>query len=448
MSFQFQDKDTFEKPKDSFSITATEVEAAYKLGILLIEDVQKQFPMLSKSAAAPAGTGLAQAESGTTRDAAATPITPLNAANLEQQQQAIKQSQHNRQNSRNVPPAAPTVAHAPPFPNVVPNQLTQEQLRLPRKKQKHNPTSTPIIGQENPRSAVPQPVRVASPDMNAQQPAQPQEPEISRFHCPEPSCDHHFVEPFEDQAALEKHNQEEHVRPLQDPTQYALGQLATLLGLEEDGTAKKISNAAPQNGNAPGATSTAKAESTPAATAQTSMARVKSSNGVKDGPIEAKPSQATKVEEGKDSAVEIKNDFSDDFWADCPVNPHSLVHNFEHLESGAGGAISNMAVWRAISANDTPESSKDGVSEPNSDISEGLDLNIGVDFNDDWQPFGPSDADDLLDFGKISVNADDSMDGLFNDNGQYEPWNDMDMDTTDFDKPFVFDTSLFSMNAE
>ena len=145
----------------------------------------------------------------------------------------------------------------------------------------------------------------------------------------------------------------------------------------------------------------------------------------------------------------------EDPWANATIDPHDLFQAFQPFESGAGGAISDMNVYRSITPNDTPESSKDGVSEPNSDISDGVGLDISLDiFDDTWQPFGPSEIDTLFDMSSYNV----ATDGLGNmedlkmfDEEQpalnFGSWEDM-VDQSAFDKPFAFDASLYSMNAD
>lgn len=450
-----------EKLKDSFSIKPSDVDQAYVLANNMMTDVAKQFPNLSKSGAAISGA--TQPPKPPVKDVPQ--AVPLNAANLQQQQQALNQMNqaktHNRSSSRNAPPAAPTSAHPPPFPVELPNNLTQDQLKLPRtKKQKQSATSTPVIGQQTPGSTTSQPIKASSPEIKAQQPPQPKEPEKVGFSCPELSCDHHFNDWFEDEEALEKHREEEHVKPVQNPPQYVLGELATILGLEPNGTIKKLTNTAPQQGAIPGPHSTSKPEVTPTATSVTPMDRQTSINGVKASPANSKVTKMTKADEAKEASQQAKNSggaelvkpisvAEENTWTDSAVNPQDLLHNFQNFETGAGGAISDMNVYRSITPNDTPESSKDGISEPTSDISEGLDLSINLDIIDnDWQPYGLGDADDLLDLGKINVNLDEEMGGMFDeDSSQYVPWNDF-TDQSMFDKGFTFDTSMFFMNTE
>jgi hypothetical protein len=467
ISLQFQDQE-MEKLRDAFSVNPSDVDQAYILANNMMADVAKQFPNLSKSGATI--NGAAQpVKPPPAKDVPPAQAVPLNAANLQQQQQALNQSNqtktHNRSNSRNAPPAAPTSAHPPPFPVDLPTALTQDQLRLPRnKKQKQSATSTPIIGQQTPGSTTSQPIKPGSPEIKAQPISQPREIEKVSFLCSDVSCDHHFMDGFEDEAALERHKLEEHINPTKKPDQHVLGELAVMLGLEPDGTAKKQTNTAPQQGAMIGSQSTSKTENLPGAVSVT-VDRQASMNGVKASLENSKSSKTTKPGEAKEASQQPKNSkgpesmrqtfmMEEHLWADAAVNPQDLLHNFQSSETGAGGAISDMNVYRSITPNDTPESSKDsGVSEPTSDISEGVDLSIGLDFFDpDWQPFGMGDADGLLGFSNINVNPDEKVDmdmgGMFgDDSGQYVPWNEF-MDPSMFDKSFTLDTSMFSMGTE
>ena len=162
---------------------------------------------------------------------------------------------------------------------------------------------------------------------------------------------------------------------------------------------------------------------------QTSMNRQASTTG-------AKPSALSKSKDQPDSAKDVpaklqadqkesvKQAAAIDHWANATIDPHDLFHNFQGFESGAGGAISDMHVYRSITPHDTPESSKDGISEPNSDISEGVGLDINLDiFDGNWMPFGPSDTD-LLDLSSFNMNGEE--DAMMFDEGKpapnYQSW--------------------------
>jgi hypothetical protein len=280
---------------------------------------------------------------------------------------------------------------------------------------------------------------------------EPPKEEKVLFFCPENSCDHHFLDGFEDEQALEKHKEEEHINPLNNPPQFTQRELATMLRLDPDEIAKQASNVGPEaaavTSSQSGQISMAKADGTPAITAITLMDRQMSGTGAKASPAANKASKTSKPDEVKNSkpseAAIPPPVAAEDLWANSSVNPQDLLHNFQGFETGAGGAISDMNVYRSITPNDTPESSKDGASEPTSDITEGLDLSINLEFADtEWNSFGPGDADDLLNFSKIRVNPEDDF--LAYDENH---WSDF-IDQSNFDKPFTFDTSGFSMNVE
>jgi hypothetical protein len=444
-----------EKPKNAFSMTPDEIDQAYVLANQMMAHVARQFPNLTKSssgAGVPSATAPAK-EGAPAPQPVPTQAVPLNAENLQQQQQALKQQnqvKHNRVNSRSQPPAAPTSAQ-PPFPIDSPLQgmshqhLTQEQLRMPpTKKQKQSASSTPILGNQNSATTTPL-LKASSPDLKKQQMEPPKEEKMLLL-CPEIDCDHHFLDGFEDEQALEKHKEKEHVNPLSNPPQFAQGELANMLGLEPDGTTKKASNVAPgmatTTSSQLGQISRVVTDGTPAT--MTPMDRQTSGTG----PAANKIAKATKPDGIKNArsseAAAPPSVAVEDLWANSSVNPQDLLHNFQGLETGAGGAISDMSVYRSITPNDTPESSKDGASEPTSDITEGLDLAINLEiFDAEWDPFGPGDTDDLLNLSKIHVNPEDEF--LAYDENQH--WSDF-IDQSNFDNPFTFDTSGFSMNVE
>lgn len=453
-----------EKPKSEFSMMPEAIDQAYELANNMIRDVANLVPKLPKKEGAPAPSQPAPAQ--------AVPLNsvPLNAKNLQQQQQELKQQQshvkHNRTNSRSQPPAAPTSAQ-PPFPIDSPMQgmsyqhFTQDHLRPPAKKQKQSASSTPVLGTQN--SATTTPLKTSSPELKNQSMEPPKEEKVLLM-CPDTSCNYHYGDGFggfEDEQALGKHREEEHVIPLSNPSQFVQTELATMLGLEPDTTTKAASNAVSTTSTTassqPGRVSTEKADGMPVATAVTPMDRQTSGTGVKASPTPNKVSKGSKRDDVKDAFAQAKNVRSSDAaiqrpitaedpWASSSVNPQDLLHNFQGLETGAGGAISDMNVYRSITPNDTPESSKDGASEPTSDITEGLDLTINLDIFDtsdpDWNSFGPADTDDLLNLSKVNVNLEDEF-LAYDDNR----WGDF-IHQSDFDKPFAFETSGFSMNLE
>ncbi|CZS93375.1 hypothetical protein WAI453_000975 [Rhynchosporium graminicola] len=465
--------------RDNLSIGIPEVENIASMLAAIVQKLSAMFPNMKKPDGA-AKNQQASAPQGELQHAQpAQPPTPLNAANLHQQQQQLSKLQHQRSNSRNSnTPAAPTSSQ-PPFPlgatspHGTPayagkNPLKQEDLHIPaRKKQKQY--STPVPGQITPGSnPSPQVSKAVSPDMK-RQPSDIKQRSKPSLCCSEPECDRHNVG-FESPEALKAHTQEEHIRPLENPFKYVQENLATALGLDEHGQLKKpATSGVAENGESTtkmtssdsrqGQTPDVKGESTSAGATpmnrQVSMTRQGSVTGVKTNlPPKSVPPKDTvgKAQPGQKDATRPKESQAEaaapDPWANSIIDPHDLFQSFQPLETGAGGAISDMNVYRSITPNDTPESSKDGISEPNSDITDGVALDISLDmFDDAYNPFGPID-DGLFDMSGFGLNCQDDVPMFDVDPPavNYHSWDDL-VDPSVLDKPFSFETGLFSMDA-
>jgi hypothetical protein len=467
---QFEDQ-SMQTTKQTFSMGLKDVDEALNIAQNMIADVLVKYPGLSRSQGGAAGPAAGQAAAAGSMPQSQAPQVPLSSANLQQQQQALAKQQQqnkarNRSTSKSQTPAAPTTSQ-PPFalnsPHGVPvmygpPQIDSTQLHIPPKKKRKNSNSSPQAVPQ--KITPPQAATAGAPDMGQnQQEEVKQGPKV--FACPEIDCDHFFSDPFASEEELEKHRQEEHVKPLQAPEKFMLDELATMLGLEKDGSAKKSENAdgaGDAQTDIKGAAASAvpmkaQASATGKPSPASSNKTTKPSDGkqgtpvAKQGAVKAQPA-TSKVEPTPEN-----------LWANSSVNPQDLLHNFQKFEAGAGGAISNMDVYRSITPNDTPESSKDGLSEPNSDITEGMDLNIDLQSNEfdvNWMPFGASVADDLLGFGEISVGGgigggglDDAVmvDSDLLASNDSQSW-DQFIDFSAPDKPFGFDTSLFGMNEQ
>lgn len=469
------------QPKDMFSIRPAEVEQARLMLGSMVKDLSDRFPAMKKEASAQAHPAApSQPNAAATQPPAASTV-PLNAANLQQQQQQLNKM-HQRSGSRSSHTPAAPISTQPPFqfgassPHGTPayigkTAITQENLHIPaRKKQKQNNT-----GQNTPGSnASPQVNKAPSPEVKRQPPPESKPQPKPALCCSEPDCDRHNVG-FDSEEALRAHTQEEHIQPLENPAKYAEENLAAILGLDSLGRSKNPVRSSQETGAAAGVkmgpggskqgqTPNIKGESTPGGGAtpmnrQTSMNRQPSATGAKptatsnpkgqsDSAKDAMPKlQAGQRDPAKQAAQQAQEASAVDPWANATIDPNELFQNFQGFESGAGGAISDMNVYRSITPNDTPESSKDGVSEPNSDISDGVGLDISLDILDDnWQPFGPSDRE-LLDMGSFDVNVEEDLLMFEEDKSapNYQSWDDIDMSA--FDKPFSFDLSMYSMNA-
>lgn len=464
-------------PKDNLSINKDEIDVARHVLNGMVNDLSTRFPNMLNKTKGPQGNHPAPTQTATqTSQPTSVPTVPLNAANLQEQQQQLSKL-HQRTGSRSShAPAAPTSSQPPfqfgaksPPPDGKPiyggsNHLTQENLHIPaRKKQRQNHS------QATPGSnSSPQVAKAPSPAPMKHQ-VKPRTQTRRTLCCKETDCDRHNVG-FETEEELKAHTEEEHVKPLSDPTQYAQQNLASLLGLDSQGQAKKQVMPREQPAPAPaskmvssgskqGQTPNMKAPNTPAAAAtpmnrQISMNRQGSAPGARPGtPSKATPSKdAAKPAPGQDQAKRAgqppQEMAVEDPWANTTIDPNDLFQAFQTFESGAGGAISDMSVYSSITPNDTPESSKDGVSEPNSDISDGVNLDISIDlFDDKWMPFGPSETDTLFDMNNFGMNKEEDV-MMFDEQqpGLNFQWDDV-VDQSAFDKPFAFDTSLYSMDA-
>lgn len=445
---QFVD-DEMTKPRDAFSILPSEVEQARLMLSSMVKDLSDRFPRMKKPDGTQAQAQPASGAQATQPAAAAT--APLNAANLQQQQQQLNKI-HQRAANRNAQaPAAPTSSQ-PPFqfgatsPQGVAKYsgttppITQENLHIPaRKKQRANNNA---LAQNTPGSGVsPRTSKPISPEAKRQQIPE-SKPKLS---CPEPECERLQLS-FDTDEALKAHTEQEHVRPLVDPAKYAHDKLASILDWDSQNQSKQpdgpITTATKLTASE---TPNVKNESTPAAD-NTPMNRQVSMS--RQGTSVKTPS-----EPARNSLVDHKGSSKQpgqesDPWADHTIDPLSIFQNVAP-ESGALGAISDMTVYRSITPNDTPESSKDGLTEPNSDVSEGVGLDINLDiFDENWQPFG-SDADFLADMTGFN-NKPSEPDVVMLDEDPamvFASWDDM-VDPAAFDKPFQFDNSLFSMTAD
>lgn len=436
----------------------------------------------------------------TTAQAAAQPAqaqessVPLNAANLQQQQQQLDKAAQVSSNRNSQVPAAPTSAQAPfsfapsphgaglPMYNQKPPAVTQESLQLPaRKKQKQN--NTPGAGQDTPGStASPLLTKAISPE--ARRPhGSHNKPGRATLVCPQINCDRHSAAAgFDKEEDRKRHIEEEHVKPLQDPLKFVEENLRSTMNLDAQGRPKTTLAPASDAATAPspavmikagskqGQTPNLKAASTPSGSAatpmmrQASMNRQSSSMGKNVSQANSKPQavpkdspvQNQKPVENRQGVATAQEVPAVDPWANT-INPVDLFQQFSEFDSGTGLAISDMNVYRSITPNDTPESSKDGISEPNSDISDGVNLDINLDiFDDSWPAFGVSDAEAMGSMN-MNMNMDMNMDDFVvtgEDLSMFEEekpsfmmrsWDDVDVGA--FDQPFVMDTSLFSFDA-
>lgn len=461
---QFKDSEMKEL-KETFSMRPADVEQARLFLTGIIFDITGRNSVLTKNGGSSNTQGTS-AKASAASTSQASEAVPLNAANLQQQQQQLNKM-HQRSNSRGShPPAAPTSTQ-PPFPFGAssphgqpryigkPPAVTQDNLHIPaRKKQKQN--GTPVQGgQGTPGStSSPQVTKVPSPEVTRQQIPEPKIEPKPTWPCNDEVCERQNIG-FEKQEDLNRHTYLEHQMPLQNPQKFVEDYLRPVLGLDpqdqpDKATATTVDAATSSTGTkmvtaGSNQERTPKIETTtPSASAATPMNRQGSTT---QGKAKARPDSGTDASKSqkdvnKQESSQPAPEVTSDAWANATIDPNELVRTFQQFEGGAGGAISDVNIYRSITPNDTPESSKDGLSEPTSDISEGVTLDIGLEFVDDaWAPFGVSDTEALVD-SRMS-NYDVTLGGdltMFDDlefNQPLQTWDDLD-GKLNFDQPFQF----------
>ncbi|KAI1128053.1 hypothetical protein F5Y10DRAFT_265496 [Nemania abortiva] len=464
---QYVDGDKMTMLKERLSITAADLDSIKILLESIVIDAAALYPQgmrknLSQQNAPESASQGAPTQQGVT----ATQPTPLNAANLEKQTQALNRM-HQRNNSRaGQAPAAPTTAQPPfPFGAQSPDgqptyagkpSVTQDNLQLPaRKKVKTEARAGTGPGQIGTgANASPQVQKLSSPEMSKRQaPAESKQASaVQKFFCKDPYCDSRNIG-FTTEETLRKHKDEEHDKPAEDPMKFAIGGLAEVLGLDANGKAKKMHSAS-SNIQSPGDTSkslqTPAGRADPANSRDAPMKRQGSTTSTKPNELiktiagkasTPKPDSLSRAMDGATPGMALQSAGGESIAN--TIDPQELLSGVTGLEMGGGGAILDMNVYRAITPNDTPESSKDSASsEPNSDVSEGVALNVTLDVGLDmgfgtWDPFG---------FGLDPGTANMELGSVDNfSNLSYPPlWDEIN---PDFDKPFAIDTSMFSLDT-
>ncbi|TQW00043.1 hypothetical protein IF1G_02257 [Cordyceps javanica] len=423
---QFVDGDAMTILRDTFSLRSSDLEQARAMLESMARDLHAAsrggFVRGQNHQPQPAQTAQPTPQGSNDASSSGAAVAPLNARNLEKNSQAL-----NRQKSKsaNQPPPAPTVAQAPGFPTNAssphgnPSYMSKAKdmnLQIPpRKKQK--------VGQQPGQAAntpSPRVSKTASPEMKRA----PEPAAKPVFLCRETDCDLPFAG-FPTEQALKQHVEEEHVKPREDPVKFVQENLALALGLEPDGTAKKpLGDAAAQttapSGSKAGQDGTMKRSAS-------ALSRVQSASGGGDNGTP------------KTTAAEATTPGP---WATSTMDTQALLSNLG-FENGLPTVMNEFRLYRSLTPNDTPESSKDsGASEPNSDISDGVALEIDM----KWQNL---DTDLLYDMNNATLAAagttlDPSLllDPLA---GPPPDWDEM---TVDFNKPFQFDTSRYSFNTD
>ncbi|KAI0455544.1 hypothetical protein F5B21DRAFT_193129 [Xylaria acuta] len=464
---QYADSDKMSILKDKFSITQSDLDSIRGLLESMGKDLTAHFQHgMRKNPSQQNASEPAPPQGVSTRPGAPTSQpAPLNAANLEKQTQALNRM-HQRNNSRaGQPPPPPTTAQ-PPFsfgaqsPDGQPTYIgkpavTQDNLQLPARKKPKTEVKAGAGPNQSGSSATasPQGQKLLSPEMSKRQAAGEARATKSQFRCTDQYCDFRRIG-FPTAEALHKHTQEEHIKPADDPMKFAVDGLAEVLGLDANG---KLKNVATAGGNAQLSGDTSKQVQTPPGKAElvnsreVSMKRQGSMTGSKPNELvktiagkvgTPKPDSSSKAVDGATPIATANGGAALQGAVGEPmgttIDPQELLSAVTGLEMGGNGAILDMNVYRSLTPNDTPESSKDSAaSELNSDVSEGVALNVTLDMGfGTWDPFALGHEAPTLDLENY-------------DNMPAVPYPDFSWDEVnpDFDKPFTLDTSFFSLEA-
>ncbi|KAL2016483.1 hypothetical protein VTK56DRAFT_3479 [Thermocarpiscus australiensis] len=464
---QYVDGERMTQLRDSLTISKGELDQFISMVDSMLRDLAVAWKAMQDGSAAAAQRG------GQIPPQAAT----LGAADLDKQTQAaLKQAQNRTVSKPGQPPAAPTTTqppfqfgiHATPAPHPEyygEPRLNPANLAIPpaRKKARTGQvqTSPALAQQQSPASSSSQ-TKAPSPVANKKTEPTKAPPKLT---CPEPGCEANSTG-FQTEEALNAHRQEEHVKPFENPFEFVKQQMADALGLDTQGNPKPSPKPSGPEGAAPAAppmsaslsrqSQTAKGKTELAATPmsrEASMRRQGSAQGGKGGENAgttgknaATRSDATprlgdsKVPTGKQDGGDLKTAMLEDAWDNPTVDPQDLFAKLgSTLDLHTGNIISDLGIYRSLTPNGTPESSKDsGASEPTSDIAESAALNIDL----TWQPL---DNDLLLDMDNIRMEGLETLD---TDMTGAEPFPfSLDDMENDFSKPLRLDTSLYSMDA-
>ncbi|RWA07651.1 hypothetical protein EKO27_g7452 [Xylaria grammica] len=455
---QYVDGEKMSVLKDRFSITPTDLDSISGMLQSFAKDISTYFPSMRKNPSQQSAPEPAAPQGGSTRPGVpTTQPTPLSAANLEKQTQALIKMQARTNVKVGQPPAAPTTAQ-PPFPFGAQSPdgrptyaggpaVTQESLQLPARKRPKTESKAGAGSNQNGSNANASPhvQKMSSPELNKRQ-AVAEARQAPKFTCSDQYCEFRSIG-FPTEETLRKHTDEEHKKPAEDPVKFAADSLAEVLGLDANGKVKKTPTT---GGNIQSPVDISKHIQTPTTRAEAPMQRQGSATGSKSNELVktiAGKASTPKLDSGSktlDSSTPAATANSGTSLQvaggesiGTTIDPQELLSGVTGLEMGGDGAILDMNVYRSITPNDTPESSKDSASsEPNSDVSEGVALNMTLDMGfGTWDPFALGHDGPNLDLGNVD------MPGL--------PYTGFSWDEVnpDFDKPFALDTSLFSLDA-
>lgn len=338
---------------------------------------------------------------------------PLNAANLQHQQEALNKERAAsvKNNNSNRAPAAPTTSHAPflfgsQSPQGVPhffggkNELTQEKLVLPvAKKRKGNNQGASAAS--TPAQAQATPATKSSPLPKADPPGSQCTAAAPTIKCSVPGCETGRIG-FASKADLDKHVVESHepkepvIKDPLDAAAYAIEGMRLALNLDESGKSKPIiqqPKAEPPQAQAMKKTLSAQGVkqdvSTPMSRIPTQVGPSPSSNPLRTPQTAASETKAT----GKDrktvlTAAKPPVSPAADLWANSHVKPGWFKEVFSDVSHLNRPVLDDFVVdWLRRNPFTPPSSPSSGATSKDSphksDISANDTLNINVSTDDD-----------------------------------------------------------------
>ncbi|KAL8813814.1 MAG: hypothetical protein Q9223_006926 [Gallowayella weberi] len=430
---------------DNFTIGPNELEAAYGRIRQYFIYVMERFGGKRTTVARPGeqNQNQPQAQAQAQQPPMNQEKAPLNAANLEEQQNLLKaqraasMQRHNSSHGSRAPPP-PTSEKAPPFPlgsqppHGVPRHFalptfTADQLVLPQNKRRrsnnHQPSagSTPVHvpAQDTPPIAKSSPLgpKLASPEL-----PRARVPQMS-FKCGISDCQS-GQKGFATQAELEQHNADIHEPKepeIEDPMEFALSSMRLALGLDENGKAKPRTETleAPKmkkSSSAQSHSATKQEVFTPMTRAGTQTGPSPASNLLKTpqamSSVKSPASDASKVKHGKGPANSPKEASSPPFdpWAGSCISPEEIQSAWSSLADLNSMPFTKLQVGLTPSSTLSSGNEKSEKNSPRtSDISENdavkISIDVGDSMKDDWIPSDWVD-DSICDIESLNVGQD------------------------------------------
>ncbi|RKF64480.1 hypothetical protein OnM2_018066 [Erysiphe neolycopersici] len=459
LAMQFQDgKFDPEKVKTVFTISLAEIDFAKKTLNLMITDLRENYPCPK-----PQGQSKTQSINSSQGQRSQGPN------NLQQQQQQKSQVSVSRSShAAPVPsPAQATFVIGTPSPHGTPSYADKKIVNMdlhipPRKKQKLTTNSSSNQASVLPAFSSPNLSNAALVTDLRKQSAESIKP---IFFCSELDCDRNTG--FEKELDLKQHMLNEHIRPNENPIKYAQDMLTEALSSNSRGQTKDLANVSQksvldkaeekmtQNNSQQEQTNLTKVSNTTStvtpmlrqtSTNQSNQSSEKSSKEANKF-IESKEltkNTGTSIKESVQQWGQLETAKPEDSWANSYVHPSDLMQIAKTFEITTNGCMSDPNGFREATPDNTPESSKDGISEPNSDISDGAGLDMQVDlYPHSYMPFSLNDGNSLSD---ELLHHENEVNMKLHDRDQssvfYPSFDDINLST--YDKRFSFDTHLFS----